>query len=108
MNWPRPPTRKIFSDGPVERAALIVNPTPTANANDTPVADPTPTARRSSGYVAGLKNAGLVSCELNAEHLALFDEAMNESKQMCTQRIRRSIWTCRTPRMGQTASRQVP
>ena len=35
--------------------------------------------------------AGLVACKLNAEHLALFDGAMNESKQMFTQRIRRSI-----------------
>ena len=35
--------------------------------------------------------AGLVACELNAEHLALFDGAMNESKQMSTQRMRRSI-----------------
>ena len=35
--------------------------------------------------------ADLVACELNAEHLALFDGAMNESKQMFTQRIRRSI-----------------
>ena len=34
----------------------------------------------------------LVACELNAEHLALFDDdAMNESKKMFTQRIRRSI-----------------
>ena len=35
--------------------------------------------------------AGLVACEFNAEHLALFDDAMNESKQMFTQRMRRSI-----------------
>ena len=35
--------------------------------------------------------ADLVACELNDEHLALFDDAMNESKQMSTQRIRRSI-----------------
>ena len=35
--------------------------------------------------------AGLVACELNAEHLALFDGAMNESKQMFTQRMRRSV-----------------
>ena len=38
--------------------------------------------------------ADLVACELNAEHLALFaafDDAMNESRQMFTQRIRRSI-----------------
>ena len=35
--------------------------------------------------------ADLVACELNAEHLALFDDAMNESKQMFTQQIRRSI-----------------
>ena len=35
--------------------------------------------------------AGLLACELNAEHLALFDDAKNESKQMFTQRIRRSI-----------------
>ena len=34
--------------------------------------------------------ADLVACELNAEHLALFDDAMNESKQMFTL-IRRSI-----------------
>ena len=35
--------------------------------------------------------ADLVACELNAEHLALFDGAMNESKQMFTRQIRRSI-----------------
>ena len=35
--------------------------------------------------------ADLVACELNAEHLALFDGAMNESTQMFTQRMRRSI-----------------
>ena len=35
--------------------------------------------------------ADLVACVLNAEHLALFDDAMNESKQVFTQRIRRSI-----------------
>ena len=35
--------------------------------------------------------ADLVACELNAEHLALFDGAMNESKQMLTQRTRRPI-----------------
>ena len=35
--------------------------------------------------------ADLVACELNAEHLALFDDPMNESKRMFTQRIRRSI-----------------
>ena len=35
--------------------------------------------------------ADLVACELNAEHIAFFDDAMNESKQMFTQRIRRSI-----------------
>ena len=35
--------------------------------------------------------ADLFACELNAEHLALFDGAMNESKQMFTQQIRRSI-----------------
>ena len=35
--------------------------------------------------------ADLVACELNAEHLVLFDDAMNESKQMSTQQIRRSI-----------------
>ena len=35
--------------------------------------------------------ADLVACELNAEHLALFDGAMNESKQISTQRTRRSI-----------------
>ena len=28
--------------------------------------------------------ADLVACELNAEHLALLDGAMNESKKMCT------------------------
>ena len=28
--------------------------------------------------------AGLVACELSAEHLALFDGAMNESNQMST------------------------
>ena len=31
--------------------------------------------------------ADLVACELNAEHLALFDGAMNESKQMFTQQM---------------------
>ena len=35
--------------------------------------------------------ADLVACKLSADHLALFDGAMNESKQMFTQRIRRSI-----------------
>ena len=58
-NWSRPPTRRIrriFSDDPVGRAALVVDPTPTANANDTPAVDPTPTARRSSGHVAGLSD----------------------------------------------------
>ena len=35
--------------------------------------------------------ADLVACKRNAEHLALFDGAMNESKQMLLQRIRRSI-----------------
>ena len=35
--------------------------------------------------------ADLFACELNAEHLALFDDAMNESKQVFTQRMRRSI-----------------
>ena len=35
--------------------------------------------------------ADLVACELNAEPLALFDDAMNESKQVFTLRIRRSI-----------------
>ena len=35
--------------------------------------------------------ADLVACEFNAEHLALFDGAMNESKQMFTQQIRRSV-----------------
>ena len=35
--------------------------------------------------------ANLVACELNAEHLALFDCVMNESKQIFTQQIRRSI-----------------
>ena len=34
-----------FSDGPVGKAALVADPTPTANANDTPVVDPTPKAR---------------------------------------------------------------
>ena len=47
---------------------------------------------RVSGFVVGAFGevstqirdlAGLVACELNAEHLALFDGAMNESKQMC-------------------------
>ena len=33
----------------------------------------------------------LVACELSAEHLAPFGGAMNESKQMFTQRVRRSI-----------------
>ena len=55
---------------------------------------------RVSGFVVGAFGkvsmqvrdlADLVACELNAEHLALFDGAMNESKQMFTQRIRRSI-----------------
>ena len=47
-NWSRPPTRRtcrIFSDGPVGRAALIVDPIPTANANDRPAVEPTPTTR---------------------------------------------------------------
>ena len=35
--------------------------------------------------------ADLVACELNTEHLAFFDGAMNGSKQMFTQRINRSI-----------------
>ena len=35
--------------------------------------------------------ADLVACELNVEHLALFNIAMNESKQIFTQQIRRSI-----------------
>ena len=35
--------------------------------------------------------ADLVARELNAELLALFDGAMNESKQMFSQQIRRSI-----------------
>ena len=35
--------------------------------------------------------ADLVACELNAEQPDLFDGAMNENKQMFTQRIRRSI-----------------
>ena len=35
--------------------------------------------------------ADLAICELNAEHLALFDGAMNESNQMFTQRSRRTI-----------------
>ena len=60
---------------------------------------------RVSGFVIGAFGevsmqvrdlADLVACELNAEHLALFDDAMNESKQMFTQLIR------------QTASRQIP
>ena len=61
-NWPRPRarrTRRIFSDDHAGRAALVVDPTLTANANDTPAVNPTPTARRSSGHVAGLqKNDG--------------------------------------------------
>ena len=56
--------------------------------------------RRVSGFVVGAFGevlmqvrdlADYVACELNAEHLALIDGAMNESKQMFTQRIRRSI-----------------
>ena len=35
--------------------------------------------------------ADLVSCKLNAEHLALFDDTKIESKQMFTQRVSRSI-----------------
>ena len=35
--------------------------------------------------------ADLFACELNAGHLVLFDDTPNESKQMFTQRIRRSI-----------------
>ena len=35
--------------------------------------------------------ADFVACEHNAGHLALFDGAMNESKQMITQRTRRSL-----------------
>ena len=35
--------------------------------------------------------ADIAACEINAEHLALFDGAMNESKKMFTQQIRRSI-----------------
>ena len=55
---------------------------------------------RVSGFVVGAFGevpmqvrdlADLVACEINAEHLALFDGAMNESKQMFTQQIRRSI-----------------
>ena len=55
---------------------------------------------RVSGFVVGAFGevsmpvrdlADLFACELNAEHLALFDGAMNESKLMFTQRIRRSI-----------------
>ena len=55
---------------------------------------------RVSGFVVGAFGgasvqvrdlADLVACEPNAKHLALFDGAMNESKQMFTQRIRRSI-----------------
>ena len=54
---------------------------------------------RVSGFVVGAFGevsmqvrdlADLVACELNAEHPALFDGAMNESKQMFTQQIRRS------------------
>eukprot|EP00614_Pseudopedinella_elastica_P018888 CAMPEP_0172646268 /NCGR_PEP_ID=MMETSP1068-20121228/240153_1 /TAXON_ID=35684 /ORGANISM="Pseudopedinella elastica, Strain CCMP716" /LENGTH=263 /DNA_ID=CAMNT_0013460523 /DNA_START=331 /DNA_END=1119 /DNA_ORIENTATION=+ len=55
---------------------------------------------RVSGFVVGtfgevsmqLRDpADLVACELNADHLALFDGAMNESKQILTQQIHRSI-----------------
>ena len=55
---------------------------------------------RVSGFVVGAFGeasmqvrdlADLVACELNAEHLALFDDAMNQSKQMFTKRMRRSI-----------------
>ena len=55
---------------------------------------------RVSGFVIGALGgvsmqvrdlADLVACELNAKHLALFDGAMKESKQMFTQRTRRSI-----------------
>ena len=55
---------------------------------------------RVSGFVVGAFGevsmqvrdlADLVACELNAEHLTLFDGAMNESRQMFTQRNRRSI-----------------
>ena len=55
---------------------------------------------RVSGFVVGAFGgvsmqvrdlADLVACELNAERLALFDDAMNESKQMFTQQTRRSI-----------------
>ena len=35
--------------------------------------------------------ADLANCELNAEHLALLNGVMNESKHMSTQQIRRSI-----------------
>ena len=57
-------------------------------------------SERVSGFVVGafggvsmqVRNlADLVACELNAEHLALYDGAMNESKQLFTQRTRRSI-----------------
>ena len=55
---------------------------------------------RVSGFVVGAFGkvsmqirdlADLVARELNAEHLALFGDAINESKQMFTQQIRRSI-----------------
>ena len=55
---------------------------------------------RVSGFVVGAfgditmqvrDHANPVACELNAKHLALFDDAMNESKQMFIQRIHRSI-----------------
>ena len=54
---------------------------------------------RDSGFVVGAFGevsmkvcdlADLVACELNAKHLALFDGAMNESKQIFTKRICRS------------------
>ena len=60
---------------------------------------------RVSGFVVGAIRkvsmqvrdlADLAACELNAEHLALFDDAMNESKQMFTRQIRRSIGTIST------------
>ena len=35
--------------------------------------------------------ADLFACKLDAEHLVLFDDTSNESKQVFTQRIRRVI-----------------
>ena len=55
---------------------------------------------RVSGFVVGAFGevsmqvrdlADFAACKLNAERLALFDDAMNVSKQMFTKRIRRSI-----------------